>query len=688
MNRRTRWILCLLFVATAAWAGVTKEEWARFTLGRGFKPGKTASMDQWNAFLGALTATNAADVETGWNALAAKHGFKPQPSYGDAEWAAVLEAVKSGGMAKMPAAPSSVPTPKDATAVTPSPAPAALSPMLTPPVVGDTAPTQVPLGSSAPSPAPVAASPAASLVSSTAPVAVADVSPSPAAALPKITLDLREMDVVEVLKILARQSGLNIVVGKNVSARVTVFLKNVDFWDALRTILEARDLAYARKENLITVMTAQDYERLYGVSFSSRGETRSVALKHVRAATAKTLLDPFRSRVGSVMANEITNTLQMEDTPDALDRMEKMVAGFDVPVETRVFALNHGAVEDLLPKLTTLVSRDYGNLQADKRTNTLVMTDNPARLAEAARLIEAFDKKERAVLIEAKIVQVLLNDDFQWGINWQYVFDRVAGNSQNSPITGSVSSNLLTVPLTSVTPDASGKVSAKGVTGNVKITRLPHGADFSSIINMLETMGRTNMLSSPRIMALNNREARIHVGTKEPILTRNIVNAGSSTTQPIVTEDVKFEPVGVSLTVTPQIGADGFISLKIRPEVSALESTLTTENGSSIPIVRLSEAESSLMVKDGVTVMIGGLIEERVETVNTQVPVLGHIPLLGAPFRGKKKMKQKTELVIFLTPRIETGEANAPETEVYLPRYEKILTPKPRGRRHAALEDD
>ncbi|MBK9923647.1 MAG: hypothetical protein IPP09_10865 [Elusimicrobia bacterium] len=93
------------------------------------------------------------------------------------------------------------------------------------------------------------------------------------------------------------------------------------------------------------------------------------------------------------------------------------------------------------------------------------------------------------MLIEAKIVQVLLNDDFQWGVNWQYVFDRVAGNSRNSPITGSVSSNLLTVPLAQVTPDAAGRVTAKGVTGNEDHPVCPRGR-LSSVLNFLETMGR------------------------------------------------------------------------------------------------------------------------------------------------------------------------------------------------------
>jgi type II secretory pathway component GspD/PulD (secretin) len=679
MKRRTRMAISLFFAATVVWAAVSKEEWARFTISHGFKPGKTSTMDQWNGFLNTLAAQGGNDAESSWSALAARLGFASKGGYTDAEWTAIVAAVQTGKPVTSAPPPAAPPAKTEGPAISPSPIPAPTSPALLAPDLGGARPSQnaVPSPSAPPAavpvPTPTATSPAALPV----PADTGD------GKYPKVSLDLREMDIVEVLKILSRQSGLNIVVGKNVSARVTVFLKNVDFWDALRTILESRDLAYARTGDLVTVMTAQDYERAFGVGFAARTESRAFVLKHARAAHAKTLLEPFRSRVGTLVVNEITNTLQVEDTAASLDRMDKMIAAFDRPVETRVFTVNHGTVEDILPKLTPLVSRDYGNIQADKRSNTIVMTDNPARLDEAARLIGSFDVRDRAVLIEAKIVQVILNDDFQWGVNWQYVFDRVAGNSRNSPITGSLSGNLLNVPLTAVTPDAAGRVTAKGVTGNVKITRLPHGAEFSSIMNFLETMGKTNMLSSPRVMALNNQEARIHVGTKEPVLTRNIVNAGSSTTQPIVTEDVKFEPVGVSLTVTPRIGSDGFISMKIRPEVSALESTLTTENGSSIPIIRLSEAESSILVKDGTTVVIGGLIEDRAEDINTRVPVLGSIPLVGIPFRGKKKVLSKTELVIFLTPRIETGDTDAVEAEVYLPRYEKILdqTPKKKKRR-------
>jgi type II secretory pathway component GspD/PulD (secretin) len=96
--------------------------------------------------------------------------------------------------------------------------------------------------------------------------------------------------------------------------------------------------------------------------------------------------------------------------------------------------------------VSPLVSPGYGNIQADKRSNSIVVSDNPNRISVIARMIDSFDVRDRAVLIEAKIVQILLTDDYQWGINWQYVFDRVAGNSLNSPIKGTLSQNCWACP--------------------------------------------------------------------------------------------------------------------------------------------------------------------------------------------------------------------------------------------------
>jgi type II secretory pathway component GspD/PulD (secretin) len=654
----------ILFSGLTAQA-LSKEEWARLTLSRGLVPGQTVPMDKWDRALDNLEKlppleTSQSDrppADEAWASLSQKYGFEDKRAYSGAEWNAILAAINSG-----PPPPTTSPPAISSSTTTAVSTGAALSG-----VGGLGEPVTV---SSAMAIAPsVMESPA-----------IRDPATAGPRSIKRVTLDLREMDVVEVLKILSHQSGMNIIVGRNVLGRVTVFLTDVDFWDALRTILETRDLAYVEKGGLITVLTASDYERVYGKSFGSKTVTRVLSFKSIQASRAKVLLDPFRSKVGVIVINEGNNTLQVEDTPDSLARMEDMVAHFDLPTETRVFTLNNGTVEDILPKVSSLVSPDFGNIQADRRSNSIVVTDNTNRLGVIARMIESFDVRDRAVLIEAKIIQILLTDDYQWGINWQYVFDRVAGNALNSPIRGTLSQNLLGMPLSDVTPDVNGNVKAKGVTGNVKITSLPHGANFSSVINFLDTMVKTNMLSSPRIMALNNRPSKIHVGTNQPILTRSLVNAGSSTTSPIVAEDVKFQPVGVSLAVTPSIGADGYLTMKITPEVSSVDSVITTENGSSIPIVRTSEAESNILVKDGVTVVIGGLIEDQRSKTDAYVPILGKIPLLGMPFRNRSKSVNKTELVIFLTPHIVTGDVKAPEADVYLPPYKQLLEKKAKKR--------
>jgi type II secretory pathway component GspD/PulD (secretin) len=693
-----RFFLIGIFVFSGVMAqALSKEEWASVTLSRGLVPGQTVPMDKWNGVLEKLeklpspepSATGRTPVDEAWASLSQKFGFEDKSAYSSTEWAAILAAIDSDQplpQTETPSAPEI--SSSTSTAVSTETAPSGVPGVVVPVVTSGGETGAPPLEGSAGVPVVGPEVVAPMIVSPTEAAPSPYLEPSANVGPPtagqrltkKISLDLREMDVVEVLKILSRQSGMNIVVGRNVIGRVTVFLTDVDFWDALQTILETRDLAYVENGGLITVMTAQDYERVYGKTFGSKTVMRVLSFTNIDATRAKVLLDPFRSKVGTIVINEGNNTLQVEDTPESLARMEAMVAGFDLPTETRVFTLNSGTVEDILPKVSPLVSTGYGNIQADKRSNSIVVSDNPNRLGVIARMIDSFDVRDRAVLIEAKIVQILLTDDYQWGINWQYVFDRVAGNSLHSPIKGTLSQNLLGLPLSDVIPDANGNVKAKGVTGNVKVTSLPHGANFSSVINFLDTMVKSNMLSSPRIMALNNRESKIHVGTNQPILTRSIVNAGSSTTSPIVAEDVKFQPVGVSLAVTPSIGSDGYLTMKITPEVSSVDAIITTENGSSIPIVRTSEAESNILVKDGVTVVIGGLIEDQRSKTDSYVPIVGKIPLLGMPFRNRSKSVNKTELVIFLTPHIMTGDVKSPEADVYLPPYKKLLEKKAKKR--------
>jgi len=186
---------------------------------------------------------------------------------------------------------------------------------------------------------------------------------------------------------------------------------------------------------------------------------------------------------------------------------------------------------------------------------------------------------------------------------------------------------------------------------------------YQAVIQALREYGHTNLLSSPRIAALNNQEAKILVGTNQPYATRSISQAAGGAAN-IEAENVTFLDLGIKLYVTPTINEDNYITMKIKPEVSSRVNDYTiVSSGNTIPIVKTTTTETTVMVKDGATVLIGGLIEENTQEQTKEIPGLANIPLIGNLFKTKIKgsgssaQPEKTELVIFLTPHIMNGEA-------------------------------
>jgi len=455
-------------------------------------------------------------------------------------------------------------------------------------------------------------------------------------------LELKDMDILDVLKLLSQKSGLNIVAGKNVHAKITIYLKNVDVRDILRIILETNDLAYEEDGNIIKVITARDYETIYGKSFSDRTQVKIVPLQYSAASDMVSLLSQMKSSIGKVLADEKSNTAVLIDTPAKISDMQQLIKGVDVPVVTKVFNLSYAKAEEVEKKLSEVVTKNVGRVKVDKRSNKIYVTDTPAKIKEIYGIISAFDEKHREVLIEAKIVKVILSDQFKMGVDWE----RLLTKYHNLDLKGS-----FTV-LTST--DKRGKFSIGTIAAD----------DYSAIVEALNTVGNTNTLSSPRITAINNEEAKILVGSTEPYVTTTTTTPASGPTT--IAESVNFIDVGVKLFVTPTINEENFITMKIKPEVSSVSGYLTTSQNNKIPIVDTTTAETTVMVKDGVTIVIGGLIkDELIDTVN-KIPLLGDIPLLGFMFRNKDKLVKKTELVVFLTPHIISGDYGSYESPRFI----------------------
>ncbi len=449
----------------------------------------------------------------------------------------------------------------------------------------------------------------------------------------KISLDIKGMDIVDVLKTLSSRAGMNVVVGKNVTGRATLFLKDVDVRDVFEIVILANDLAYEEKSGIINVMTQKDYELLYGERFQDKKQAKVIPLKYARAADLSKTLAQMKANTGKIVVDEGSNTLVLMDSPLKLKEMESFVKSADVQLETRIFNLNYAQADKISAKIQDTVTKGVGLVRIDERTNKVAVSDYAQKLDEVAKIIAAFDEKTPQVLIDAQIIEVKLSDKFEMGVDWDYWLKKNFKVTASLPV-GTSNRLLLGTALSSITSQG----------------------DYKAVLDLLRTIGNTKILSSPRIMALNNQEAKILVGTKDAYITSTTSQGGTGTA--VTSQSVNFVDVGIKLYVTPTVNADGFVTMKIKPEISSAERTSITSEGkiTQIPIVTTSEAETAVMVKDGITVIIGGLRKDERKKEVKKIPLIADIPLVGFFFRSTSDETKKTELVILLTPHIMSGE--------------------------------
>ena len=342
------------------------------------------------------------------------------------------------------------------------------------------------------------------------------------------------------------------------------------------------------------------------------------------------------SSVGKVVVDAPTNTVVVIDTPQNIVQTDKIITALDRPLQSETFELNYLVAKDLEPKLKDILSIGVSQVHIDEASNKLVVTDYPEKIKALENLIKAMDQKPRQVLIDAKIVEITPSHQFDSGVNWEYWIAKYFDTKGSFVI-------------------PSGANADKVSFGTLKTGDPASVGQYTGIIQFLETFGETKILSSPRILTLNNKEAKILVGTKEVYIT----SATSQNTTGAVTSDtVNFVDVGVKLYVTPTINKEGYITLKIKPEISSSETQQITSQDkvTQIPVVTTSEAETTVIVKDGVSIIMGGLRKITHTKTRSQVPFLGSIPGLGILFQSKKDDYQKNELVIVLTPRIVSGD--------------------------------
>lgn len=299
---------------------------------------------------------------------------------------------------------------------------------------------------------------------------------------------------------------------------------------------------------------------------------------------------------------------------------------------------------DLKDQLKTLVS-DKGGFTINSLAGTVLIRDNHRNVDTIARFIQSVTSSVvRQIDLEVEIYEVALSDSTQLGINWQRIEDSFDTTFSTLPSTLGLtgpSGIIIQNPVYGAVPPAPGI--------RVALQR----NHTTAVLDALRQQGNLKVVSKPRLRTLNNQPAVVRVGQDIPIFIRTITQQAGTPPVVTVTESVQTVTVGTVLSITPQISADGLVTLDVTPAVSRLVRTETSASGdTNAPVIDIRQASSIVRLRDGDTIVMGGLVQDSTSTTRRKIPLLGDIPLLGKAFTGKYDTSERTELIFFLTPRI------------------------------------
>lgn len=489
----------------------------------------------------------------------------------------------------------------------------------------------------------------------------------------KISLDLRNIEVVDALKFLSTKAGMDIVATNNVSGRITLMVEDVQVKDIFDIMLRSNGLAYTKQGEIYNVMTEDEYKALFGKKFADIRQVKTFRLKYAIPEQAFSLLDTLKSDIGRALVEPDSGTALIMDTPENIKQIEEALSTLEQKNLVRVFSLKYAKAKDVEEQLKNqLDNKKVGFIKADERANQVIVQTLSEKMREIETLVEALDKKTKEVLIDTKIIKVKLSDSVTSGVDWEGLFNfsqrsgmayfgsypfsvlqsATSGWQSRNDFLATQGSDVGAYPFSGNTSSVSS--STKVTPGErMHVGVIDNKRDFDAVLKYLQTLGKTQILSNPKLAVVNNQEAKIHVGERQAYVTTTTTTGQTTTT---VSEEVTFVDVGIQLAVTPTINDDGYVTMKVKPEVSSVVSTLKTPSGNLIPIIDTSMAETTVMIKDGSTIIIGGLRKEEKSLNSDHVPILGKIPFLGFFFRSRTDTTDRTELLVMLTPHIVSGD--------------------------------
>jgi len=436
-----------------------------------------------------------------------------------------------------------------------------------------------------------------------------------------VTIDFKEADIHNVLRILSYKSGVNIVAGKDVKGTITIRLVDVPWERALDVVLKTYGFAYEREGNIIRVATIEN--------------------------------------------------LGQE------------------PLKTDVFYVSYGKAGEIAKSIKEMVS-SRGSVRADKRSNTIIVTDIPTNIYKIEQVINRLDEPTPQVYIEARIIETVLDDDEKLGIDWTVKvsatgsaipttlpfakeLDRIDNLKDRIPF-GDPAAESPAFPERAATNAMFPYVGSDSFTfGTLSFSQ------FQAVLYMLDNRSDTKIISNPRMVTLDNQEATIRIGSS---LYIPVWGTDEDTGSRVFSDVRKTEmDTGIKLKVTPQEKKKNEIVVDLEPEITSRESRELLIGSSSVAAatdvyaypISVRTAKTQVMIKDGETIAIGGLLKEQTVKTRRKVPFLGDIPLLGNMFRYSEDTLDTRDLLIFVTVKlVESKKDTEPLFKEITDRMDKM----------------
>jgi type IV pilus assembly protein PilQ len=434
---------------------------------------------------------------------------------------------------------------------------------------------------------------------------------------PAISIDVRNASILDVVALLARESGANIVADESVrSTRVTLRLTNVHFRQALDILAASHGLEVVARGGVLILGSPEALHR-EGVDASSASEV-VLYLRRARASdVGKALTSLLPS--GSVIVPDVrTNDVVILADPASIRRAQSLATALDgeatTPAsrETVSYALRFTRAEDVLKALKALLGD--GTFAANDDDNAVVVVGDEAAQTSAKRIIDSIDVAGKEVLFEVRVADLTpVNDSSDVGMEFG-----------GSDLQGNVTSGSTTYAFT-----------GGSIAVNVRLSALV-------------TNGRAQILATPRLVTLNGKEADLLIGETYPVVYNTSVLGGSN---------VQFVDIGVKLRLTPIIGPDGSVTAEMHPEYSELQGFTS----SGYPIIANRKIDSTLRVRSGQTIVLGGLLRDVSSETIQRLPWLSDIPVLGKLFQDRQASRERDEIVFLITPHVI--DADAPPTQ-------------------------